>query len=87
MLTRAAVDSVNAAFERSNEHWDQLAHPYRADVKNLPIKERHLSGQDLRTFGASGLAATVVMWDRESVDAAVHLLGHPAAPPVEVFVR
>jgi hypothetical protein len=62
-------------------------HPYRADVKNLPIKERRLSGQDLRTFGASGLAATLVMWNRDSVDAAVHLRGHPVVHPVEVLIR
>ena len=153
LLTRAAVDSMNAAFAGSNEHWDQLAdlntmermlgtirptqreflgclqgkvkgstvrvdgwvpardmkrlqlavagscdsvprligtwhtHPYRADLQNLPIKERRLSGQDLQTFGASGLAATLVMWDRDSVDAAVRLPNGKVAHPVEVLVR
>jgi proteasome lid subunit RPN8/RPN11 len=58
-------------------------HPFRADLQNLPIKERHLSRQDLETFGASRLAVTLVLWDEDSVDAAVRLPGgqtvHPAA--------
>lgn len=58
-------------------------HPYRADLRNLPIKERQLSAQDLKTFSASGLAITLVMWDEDSVDAAVRAPGgrivHPAA--------
>jgi hypothetical protein len=58
-------------------------HPFRADLQNLPIKERRLSAQDLKTFGSSRLRVTLVMWDRDSVDAALRirsedLLVHPA---------
>ena len=57
-------------------------HPYRADLQNLPIKERSLSAQDLETFRASGLSVTLVMWDVDSLDAAVRDgrdVIHPAA--------
>jgi hypothetical protein len=57
-------------------------HPYRADLQNLPIKERNLSAQDLETFRASGLEVTLVMWDVDSLDAAVRdgeAVVHPAA--------
>lgn len=62
-------------------------HPYRADLKNLPIKERQLSRQDLDTFGGSGLAATLVMWDRDSLDGAARLQGGPVIHPAELTVR
>ena len=153
LLSRTARDSMSAVFERSNEHWDELAdlntmermlgtirptqreflgclqgrvtprairieswvpaadmkrlqlavtgscdsvprligtwhtHPYRADLDNLPIKERSLSAQDLQTFATAGLPVTLVMWDRDSVDAAVRGTGgglvHPARVRVE----
>ncbi len=152
-LSRVARDSMNAAFLRSNEHWNELAdlntmermlgtirptqreylgclqgvsdggtiriegwvpardmkqlqlavagscdsvprligtwhtHPYRADLRNLPIKERQLSPQDLKTFAASRLAVTLVMWDEDSVDAAARAPGgrivHPAVVAIE----
>lgn len=56
-------------------------HPYRADLHNLPIKEPHLSPQDLKTFGESSLRVTLVMWDADSIDAAVRdgqAIVHPA---------
>ncbi|HUR04218.1 MAG TPA: hypothetical protein VM347_16855 [Nonomuraea sp.] len=58
-------------------------HPFRADLHNLPIKERRLSAQDLETFGSAKLRVTLVMWDRDSLDAALRmpsgdLLVHPA---------
>jgi proteasome lid subunit RPN8/RPN11 len=62
-------------------------HPYRADLQNLPVKERRLSAQDLETFAGSRLAVTLVMWDRDSVDAAVRtskgVVVHPARVAVE----
>jgi hypothetical protein len=62
-------------------------HPFRADLDNLPLKERRLSAQDLETFGHSGLAVTLVMWDRDSLDGAVRDVGggvvHPAPVRVE----
>lgn len=57
-------------------------HPFRADLQNLPIKERSLSAQDLETFRASGLNVALVMWDVDSLDAALrdgHDVVHPAA--------
>jgi hypothetical protein len=57
-------------------------HPYRADLRNLPIKEPRLSAQDLATFAGSTLRVTLVMWDADSVDAAVRAgqrIVHPAA--------
>jgi hypothetical protein len=57
-------------------------HPYRADLENRPIKERHLSRQDLETFRRSPFRVTLVMWDGDSLDAAVKLrtrVIHPVA--------
>lgn len=56
-------------------------HPFRADLHNLPIKEPHLSPQDLKTFMESSLRVTLVMWDADSIDAAVRkgkAIVHPA---------
>jgi hypothetical protein len=62
-------------------------HPYHADLRNLPVKERRLSPQDLKTFAASRLAVTVVVWDRDSLDAAARdrdgRIVHPARIVVE----
>ena len=154
VLTPAVLDSMNAAFTRSNEHWDELAdlntmermlgtirptqreflgclqgevrgpqvrvdhmlpardmkqlqlavtgtcdgvarlvgtwhtHPFRADLQNLPIKERRLSAQDLETFGSSRLQVTLVMWDRDSVDAALRVPpGDSLVHPASVVIR
>jgi len=57
-------------------------HPYRADLQNRAIKERSLSAQDLETFRTSAFPVTLVVWDVDSVDAAVKNAGrltHPAA--------
>jgi hypothetical protein len=57
-------------------------HPFRANLQNLPVKERRLSAQDLATFGGSRLSVTLVMWDHDSVDAALRTgtgaVVHPA---------
>ena len=55
-------------------------HPYRADLNNLPVKEPALSAQDLETFAKSRWAATLVMWDEDSLDAAARGLGRQAGP-------
>jgi hypothetical protein len=144
---------MNAAFDRSNEHWNQLAdlntmermlgtirptqreflgclqgdvrgeairidgwvpardmkqlqlavagscdsvprlvgtwhtHPFRANLQNLPVKERRLSAQDLATFGGSQLRATLVMWDRDSVDAALRTGAGDVVHPARLVVR
>ena len=153
VLARAARDSMNAAFARSNEHWNELAdlntmermlgtirptqreylgclqgevdgeavridgwvpardmkqlqlavagtcdsvprlvgtwhtHPFRADLQNLPVKERRLSGQDLETFGSSRLRVTLVMWDQDSVDVALRRGSGAVTHPARVVVR
>lgn len=56
-------------------------HPYHADPLNLPVKERWLSPQDLRTFAASADRLALVMWEVDSLDAAVKfgaVVTHPA---------
>ncbi len=62
-------------------------HPYRADSNNLPVKERSLSARDLETFAASRYAATLVMWDADSIDAATRgstgALEHPVRVGIE----
>lgn len=59
-------------------------HPYHADLQNLPIKERSLSVQDLQTFEASSDLVTLVMWDVDSIDAALKLGDGKLTHPVEV---
>ena len=62
-------------------------HPYRADRNNLPVKERSLSAQDLETFAASRWAATLVMWDEDSIDAAARDGRGVATHPVLVRIE
>ena len=153
LLASGARDSMNAAFDRSNEHWNELAdlntmermlgtirptqreylgclqgevrgdtvridgwipardmkqlqlavagscdsvprligtwhtHPFRADLQNLPVKERRLSAQDLATFAGSRLKVTLVMWDRDSMDAALRTSGGDVVHPARLLVR
>jgi hypothetical protein len=60
-------------------------HPYRADLNNVPVKERSLSAQDLETFAASRWAASLVMWDEDSIEAAAR--GPAGTPAYPVAVR
>ena len=57
-------------------------HPYRAGFEGHAIKERALSGVDLRTFTAGNDLVTVVLWDADSLDLATKgpagQLRHPA---------
>lgn len=62
-------------------------HPYHADLQNLPIKERQLSPQDLETFAGSRMTVTLVMWDEDSVDAAVRGSQGRVLHPATVEVR
>ena len=62
-------------------------HPYRADLQNLPLKERRLSSQDLETFRTSGYAATVVVWDVDSLDAAARTADGSTRHPVAVVIK
>jgi hypothetical protein len=62
-------------------------HPYHADLRNRPIKERSLSVQDLATFRQSRQDVMLILWDVDSVDAALRradgTVGHPAALRIE----
>ena len=62
-------------------------HPYRADLQNLPLKERRLSPQDLETFRTSGYAATIAVWDVDSLDAAVRAPDGATRHPVVVVIK
>jgi len=62
-------------------------HPYRADLQNLPLKERRLSSQDLETFRTSGYAAAIVVWDVDSLDAAVRAPDGATRHPVAVVIK
>jgi hypothetical protein len=60
-------------------------HPYRPDLRNQAIKERRLSAQDLATFGESSLAAAIVLWDADSLDAAARAGDGSVRHPVQVL--
>ncbi len=62
-------------------------HPYRAGHDNLPVKERALSARDLETFVESRWAATLVMWDEDSIDAAVRSPAGAPEHPVPVRIE
>jgi len=57
-------------------------HPYRADPAGRALKEPGLSMLDLETFAAARDLITLVMWDVDSLDAAMKTpegaLRHPA---------
>ena len=46
-------------------------HPYLADTQNRATKQRFLAPQDLQSFEASGDLVAMVIWDPDSVDAAL----------------
>jgi hypothetical protein len=58
-------------------------HLYRPYYDGHPIKERGLSGADLRTFVASRDLVTIVIWDADSFDVATKgpgaILRHPGS--------
>jgi hypothetical protein len=51
------------------------------------VKEPALSAQDLETFVASRWAASLVMWDEDSIDAAARGAGGALAHPVPVRIE
>jgi hypothetical protein len=153
LLSRPVADSMNAIFDRSNEHWDELedltqlekmlgtvrptqreylgcltgtsagdtvrvdgwiparnmkqlqfavtgdcdgtpglvgtfhTHPYRADTLNQPLKEPVLAKQDLETFAGSSDLIALVIWDRDSIDAAAKGADGRVLHPIPVLVR
>ena len=62
-------------------------HPFHADPENRAIKSRELSPQDLATFAASTDRVAIVIWDRDSLDAAVKAPDGTIIHPASVVVR
>jgi hypothetical protein len=62
-------------------------HPFHADAENRALKSRDLSPQDLATFAASQDRVLMVVWDRDSVDAALRADDGTILHPVSVRVR
>ncbi|MEO8635946.1 MAG: hypothetical protein ABI587_11780 [Gemmatimonadales bacterium] len=46
-------------------------HPYLADSQNRATKQRFLAPQDLQSFEASGDLVALMIWDSDSLDAAL----------------
>jgi hypothetical protein len=62
-------------------------HPYRADTLNRPLKEPVLAKQDLETFAGSKDLIALVVWDRDSIDAAAKREDGQVLHPIPVLVR
>jgi hypothetical protein len=62
-------------------------HPYHADPENRPLKSRELSPQDLATFAASSDRVAIVVWDQDSLDAAVKAPDGSIIHPAKVEIR
>lgn len=62
-------------------------HPYRAALSGDPIKERGLSEQDLHTFSGASDLVSIVMWDRDSLDAAAKAPDGSVVHPAPLVVR
>lgn len=62
-------------------------HPFHADPANQPLKSRELSPQDLATFAASVDRVAIVVWDRDSLDAAVKAPDGSVIHPARLEIR
>jgi len=62
-------------------------HPFHADQDNRALKSRQLSPQDLATFAASTDQVAIIMWDRDSLDAAVKAPDGSIIHPASIVVR
>jgi len=62
-------------------------HPYRAAMTGVPLKERGLSTQDLQTFTGASDLVSIVMWDRDSIDAAAKAPDGSVVHPAPLIVR
>lgn len=62
-------------------------HPFHADPSNRPLKSRVLSPQDLATFRSSEDRVVIVVWDVDSLDAAVKAADGTTIYPASVEVR
>jgi len=61
--------------------------PYLADSLNRAIKQRRLAPQDLRTFGEFSEVISLVIWDVDSVDAAVRATDGAVVYPAQVLLH
>jgi hypothetical protein len=62
-------------------------HPYRADIQGRATKERMLSPTDLDTFRESRDLVAVVLWDVDSLDAALRRPDGRILHPAPVVVK
>lgn len=62
-------------------------HPYRADLQGLALKERALSALDLSTLAAGQDVFALVVWDVDSLDAAIRRPDGRVIHPVPILVR
>ena len=62
-------------------------HPYRADPRGRPLKERGLSTMDLETFAQAPDLVALVMWDLDSLDVATKAWDGSVRHPAPLTVR
>lgn len=62
-------------------------HPFHADPENRALKSRELSSQDLATFAASTDRVAIIVWDKDSLDAAVKAPDGSIIHPASVEIR
>jgi hypothetical protein len=62
-------------------------HPYKADLQGLPVKQRGFSAIDLTTFAQGTDLVSVVVWDVDSLEAALRLVDGTVRHPVPLLVR
>ena len=79
------VDGSCEHIERFVGTWH--THPYRADLKGISVKERRLSEIDLATFGSGRDLVTLVIWDVDSLDAAIRGANGRVVHPAGLVLR
>lgn len=62
-------------------------HPYRADSAGAALKEPGLSAQDLKTFAAGRDRVIIVVWDVDSIDAAIRAADGSIVHPAPIVRR
>jgi len=84
-LLQLAVTGTCDSLPRIIGSWH--THPFHADQDNRALKSRQLSPQDLATFAASTDQVAIIMWDRDSLDAAVKAPDGSIIHPASIVVR
>ena len=62
-------------------------HPFRADPLNRALKEPVLAPQDLTTFATSSDFISLVIWDTDSIDAALRAADGSVVHPARIVIR